>query len=243
MTAGSDAARRVDDDATIPLRVAVSTWFVAWLVGSQMLAALVIAASGGDLDDDLSIAQLAVAAAVGWAGFLVAIAVVSRRFGSGDPIADLAVRFRPIDLVGVPVGAATQFVLVPLLYLPLRELWPDTFSQEQVDERARDLVDRAGGWTTVLLVAVVVVGAPIVEELVYRGLLQRSATAVVGAVPGLVLTSLWFALIHLSPVQYPGLFLAGLVFGACVLVTGRVGPAIVTHAAFNAAGLVTVVAT
>ena len=48
------------------------------------------------------------------------------------------------------------------------------------------------------------------------------------------------ALIHFSPVEYPGLFLAGLVFGGCVAATGRIGPAILTHAAFNATGLVMV---
>ncbi len=64
---------------------------------------------------------------------------------------------------------------------------------------------------------IVVVGAPIVEELVYRGLLQRSLTSVVNAGPALVIIAMWFSLIHLSPVEYPGLFLAGLVFGAGVV--------------------------
>jgi hypothetical protein len=105
------------------------------------------------------------------------------------------------------------------------------------------LANRAGGWLTVLLVVVVVVGAPLVEELVYRGLLQRSVSSAIGAGAGLVSTSLWFALVHFSPVEYPGLFLAGLVFGACVVLTGRIGPAIVTHAAFNATGLVVVLQT
>jgi membrane protease YdiL (CAAX protease family) len=55
-----------------------------------------------------------------------------------------------------------------------------------------------------------------------------------------VSASAWFALVHFSPVEYPGLFLAGLVFGGCVVATGRIGPAILTHAAFNAVGLVIV---
>jgi uncharacterized protein len=130
-----------------------------------------------------------------------------------------------------------------LLYLPLREIWPDTFSDERIEERAQDLADRAGGWATVLLVVVVVIGAPVVEELVYRGLLQRSLSTVVGAGFGLVAASTFFSLIHFSPVEYPGLFVAGLVFGGCVVLTGRIGPAIVTHAAFNAAGLFVVLRT
>jgi membrane protease YdiL (CAAX protease family) len=145
---------------------------------------------------------------------------------------------RPIDLAGIPAGVATQLVGVPLLYWPLRQIWPDAFSQSDIDERAKELADKAGGATTVLLVLVVVVGAPLVEELVYRGLLQRALQSVVGGAGALVLGSMWFSLIHLSPVEYPGLLLAGLVFGAWLTFTGRIGGAILTHAAFNATGLI-----
>lgn len=195
---------------------------------------------GAELGDDLTIPQLLVVAIGAWTVFVVALAIASRKFGSGDFRTDFAARFRLVDLVGVPVGIVTQLALIPLLYVPLRALWPDTFTSERLEERAQDLADRADGFSAVLLVLIVVVGAPIVEELVYRGLLQRSLASVVGAWPGLVLVSIWFSLIHLSPVEYPGLFLAGLVFGAGVVATGRIGPAIVTHAAFNATGIIMV---
>ena len=197
---------------------------------------------GAELGDDLTIPQLLVVALGAWAVFVVALAITSRKFGSGDPVADFAARFRPIDLVGLPLGVLTQLVLVPVLYLPLRALWPDTFSTEQLEQRAQDLADRANGFSTVLLVLIVVVGAPIVEELVYRGLLQRSLASVVNAWPGLVLASIWFSLIHLSPVEYPGLFLAGFVFGVGVVLTNRIGLSVVTHAAFNATGIIVVLA-
>ena len=84
------------------------------------------------------------------------------------------------------------------------------------------------------------VGAPIVEELVYRGLLQRSF---VGARSARCRRcwrgAAWFAIIHFRPVEYPGLFVAGLVFGMCAITTGRLGMSIVTHVAFNATGLLT----
>lgn len=224
----------------IGLGPAAGTWAVAWVGGTIVAAPLAIALTGASLGDELTIPQLAAASVATWMVMVAALAVASRRYGSDDVAADYAVRFRPIDLVGVPLGVLTQLALVPLLYLPLRAVWPDTFSGERIEERAQDLADRAGGWSTVLLVLVVVVGAPVVEELVYRGLLQRSASGAVGAGIGLVGTSLLFALVHFSPVEYPGLFLAGIVFGGCVVATGRLGPAIVTHAAFNATGLVVV---
>ncbi|QRN80657.1 MAG: hypothetical protein JK586_03530, partial [Nocardiopsis sp. BM-2018] len=44
----------------------------------------------------------------------------------------------------------------------------------------------------------------------------------------------------LRALELPGLFEAGLVFGACLLVTGRLGTAMVAHAAFNATALAAV---
>jgi membrane protease YdiL (CAAX protease family) len=216
---------------------AAATWALGWVIGMGLLGSLVVAASGTEAGDDISIATLALVSMVGWATFLVALTVTSRRHGSGDVVRDYAVRFEPADLIGVVLGAATQLVLVPVLYWPLRQIWPDTFAPERLEERAQDLADRAGGVSTVLLVLVVVVGAPIVEELVYRGLLQRSLSNLITPWPALGFTALWFAFIHLSWIEIPGLFLAGLVFGACVVVTRRIGTAIVTHAAFNAVGI------
>ncbi len=219
---------------------AIGTWAVAWLFGGLVLGSLSIVAVGGELDGDLSIVELAAAAAAGWFAFAVAMTWVSRRHGTGDPVRDLALAVRPIDVIGVPLGVVGQLALVPAVYAPLQRIWPETFSDARLEERAQDLADRAAGGSTWLLVLVVVVGAPLVEELVYRGLLQRSVTNRLGPIGALVAVSALFSLVHLSPVEYPGLFAAGLVFGGCVVATGRLGPAIVTHAAFNATGLIAV---
>jgi uncharacterized protein len=226
--------------APIPAAPALGTWSVAWVLGALVVTPLLVLAAGGSVGEDLTIPQLSLATVGAWTVFAVALVLVSRRFGTGRATVDLGWSFRPVDVVGIPLGVATQFVLVPLLYWPLRELWPDTFDPDRLEERAQELADKAGGFDTVLLVVIVVIGAPLVEELVYRGLLQRSLSVAVGASSGLLLTAILFSLIHFSPVEYPGLFVAGLVFGGCVTLTGRLGPAIITHAAFNAAGLVTV---
>ena len=82
---------------------------------------------------------------------------------------------------------------------------------------------------------------PIVEELVYRGLLQGSFVRRISEVPALLAGASWFAIIHFRPVEYPGPVRGGLVFGMCAITTGRLGMSIVTHAAFNATGLLTVI--
>jgi membrane protease YdiL (CAAX protease family) len=144
---------------------------------------------------------------------------------------------RPIDLLGIPLGVITQVALVPAVYLPLRALWPNTFEAEELERRAQELADRAGGWTTVLLVVFVAIGAPVVEELVYRGMLQRAFSRRIGVIPALLSISVMFALVHPSPVEYPGLWVAGLVFGSSTARLDRIGMSWFTHAAFNATGL------
>ena len=142
-----------------------------------------------------------------------------------------------LDLLAVPAGVIGQVVLLPALYWPLQQIWPDTFAQDELEARARELTDAASGGTAVLLVVVVAVGAPVFEELVYRGLLQRSLVDSVGRWPGLIAAAAWFAAIHLAPIEFPGLFLAGLIFGGALHLSGRLGPAMLAHFGFNAAGL------
>ncbi len=112
------------DAAAIPFGAAAGTWALGWVVGSIVVTPLLVAALGAELGDDLSIPQLLVVAIGAWAVFLVALLIASRRFGTGRLVGDYAARFRPIDLVGVPVGVLTQLLLIPLLYQPLRLCGP-----------------------------------------------------------------------------------------------------------------------
>lgn len=228
-----------DDPArqpAIPAGAAVATWFAAWPLGDVLVTGLVLAGLGADFDN-LTTGEMAVGRLAGWSVFVAALVFACRAVGTGDLRSDYGVRFRPIDLLGVPAGAVMQLVVVPAVYWPLSQMWPDTFDAAEVEQRAQDLVDRADGAWIWVLAAIVVVGAPIVEEVVYRGLLQRSLGVRVGRWWAWALVSAWFAVIHFSPVEYPGLFLAGLTFGLGVVLTGRIGPGLAAHLGFNAAGL------
>jgi membrane protease YdiL (CAAX protease family) len=227
--AGIPTGRSPEPTSTIAAFLGI--WVLASLVSSLVVVA------GGDPDQPTSIPRLAMSLLTAWAVFLAGTWWTSRRFGSGDARSDFALSARPIDLVGVPIGIATQLLAVPVVYLPLRVLWPDVFDDEALSETADDLVDRADGGLIVLLFVLVVVGAPLVEEVVYRGLLQRPLLDRFPPAPVIVGVAAVFALIHFRPVEFPGLFVAGLVFGVCAWRAGRVGAAVVAHVAFNATGL------
>ena len=162
---------------------------------------------------------------------------VSRRWGQGHFQNDYKVRTRLIDLVGLPIGVASQLLLVPAVYWPLQRMWPGTFSSNEIEQRARDLWDKAHGGWTVVLVLVVALGAPIIEELVYRGLILQALQSRLNDWLALVLGAAWFALIHLQPVELPGLFAFALVLGIGFQRTGRLGMSVFAHIAFNATGL------
>ncbi|MFM8001726.1 MAG: lysostaphin resistance A-like protein [Actinomycetota bacterium] len=81
------------------------------------------------------------------------------------------------------------------------------------------------------------VGAPLVEELVYRGLIQSGLNDRFGEKVSLLIASIWFAGVHLQLVELPGLFAFALVLGYCFYRTKRLGLSIVAHVAFNATGI------
>jgi len=226
--------------APVAIGVAAVAWLAAWVV-AQLLITSVLAVTGESADEfPSSIRILAVALFASWMAYLAMLWVVAQRVGSGDFRADYAVAFDGRDLVAIPIGVLTQLVIVPVAYVPLRSIWSDTFTADRLEERTRDLVDVAGDSSLLLLAVLVVVGAPLVEELVYRGLIQRSLAARISEPLALVAASLWFAVIHFRLLELPGLFVAGLVFGACLLVTGRLATAMIAHAAFNATALLVV---
>ena len=241
---------RVDpDQARISTGQAFGVWAVTWLVGN-VVGASIVSATGYRSAAESPVWVTMVLAAARWAPMLAGLWVLSDRYGrarsagarSGwNSFADeYGLRFKVIDLVGVPVGVLAQLVVVRLVYWPLERGWPQTFSRSRVERNARDLYDRAHAGWLVGLVAIVVIGAPIVEELMYRGLLQGALIRRLNDAVAVVAVAAFFAAIHFRWVEFPGLFVFGLILGVCALRTGRLGMGILAHMAFNATGLLLV---
>ena len=233
------AIRPLGGVAPIDARTAVFTFVGAWLAAQIASTIVLLVLGAGDAADvtETSIAVLAAGLVAAWACYLGGMWLASDRAGSGSPVDDYGITFEPIDVIGFGIGVLSQLVLVRVVYLPLEAFWPDTFTEDRLQENARSLVDRADGSSMVLLFLVVVIGAPVVEELFYRGPLQRPLAARFDDGVVLVGVAAVFALVHFRPVEYPGLFAFGLVLGLAALRTGRLGMAVTTHVGFNLTGL------
>ncbi len=227
--------------ANFPVPILFFGWVGAFVV-ANIFAAVIFGASGAASGEE-PIWVVGLVAVALWAPLIAVLVMVSKRMGSGNFMRDYSVGFRAVDLAGIPIGVASQLLLVNLVYWPLRELFPSTFDVDKVEDRARGLFDRADGAWIVVLVLVVVVGAPIVEELVYRGFIHSGLRSRMNDAVALVVAAAWFALVHMQLAELPGLFAFGLVLGTCYHRTRRVGMPIVAHMAFNATGILFLVLT
>ncbi|MEZ5243868.1 MAG: CPBP family intramembrane glutamic endopeptidase [Acidimicrobiales bacterium] len=175
-----------------------------------------------------------------WVGF-IGVPWLASRFRGLDWRRDLGWGMRPVDLgAGLAVGIVTQVALVPLLYWPLGRV----VDQQELEEPARNLIALANSPIDVAaLVVMVVIGAPLAEEIVFRGLLFRGIFDMERAgrfalVTAVAASSAIFAASHLQLLQFPGLFVIGAVAALGLHRTGRLGTAIWIHVGFNATAVV-----
>lgn len=224
------------------------TWGLGDALGGLLLAnvmavvvgGLILAATGNESVDyeDLPLTLVAMLQIPLWVGYLGAPVWASRRKGNGL-VEDFGFRQKAIDVpVGLATGIATQVALIPVLYIPI--FW--LTGERDLSGPARELTDRATDPLGVaLLVAIVVVGAPIIEELFFRGLFLRSVERRLGTGWAVAITSIVFGAIHLQILQFPALTFAGLVFALLTTRSGRLGPAIWAHVGFNGVAVASLV--
>jgi membrane protease YdiL (CAAX protease family) len=172
-----------------------------------------------------------------WVGFVGVPLWASRTKGRGSLAADFGLRMEVRDIwVGLLCGFVGQLVL-PLLLLPVYDLLG--IDRDKVGDTAQKLADRAHDpFGVVCLFLVVVVGAAVFEELFYRGLWMRSIERRVGRVWAVILTAVLFGLMHFQPLDTFVLVGFGLIVGTLAARSGRLGPAIWAHVAFNLTALI-----
>ena len=146
---------------------------------------------------------------------------------------------RPVDIpIGLSIGAATQLLIVPLLYVPIFWLFGDL----DIAGPARTLASKAHGSGVILLVLIVGVGAPLVEELFFRGVVLSALREKLPQWPAILVSALIFGFFHFQLQQFPALVVFGVVNAWLTVRFDRLGPAIFSHIAFNMVTVVTLLA-
>jgi membrane protease YdiL (CAAX protease family) len=138
-----------------------------------------------------------------------------RPVGPGAPwIAGLA--------IAAPVG------IIALVVLSMRWGYP----ADQVPDFFGQYIHRPGGWWSVGCMIVFV--APLLEEITFRGWIQRPLERQFGAITAIAISAALFALAHGAPLRLPFLFLFGVIVGAAAYRTRSIWAGVAIHASNNA---------
>ena len=204
--------------------------FFAGLAGSLMVTVVVIA-MGQDPLDPLPFAlifggQAAASFAVVW--------YLSRSRGSGSLAADVGLIIRGKDWWGVPAGMVLQIVIA-LMTAPLIIL---VFGDEPPEQAVSEITGTSDTLIEQLLIVIAVaVAAPIIEEVIFRGMLLSALRRSLGAWPSILISAASFAGIHLTDPNaiavVPGLFLLGVVLAWVALRRGDLSMPIALHSGIN----------
>ncbi|MCU1497353.1 MAG: Abortive infection protein [Acidimicrobiales bacterium] len=236
-----------DVDAPVPPRWGMGDALAGWMIAvatASVLGAATVALAGYDTRDieadRLPLWLTLIQSPFLWIGFIGVPLVVAATKGAGLR-RDFDLRLTAVDVpIAAAVGVLAQLVLVPLVSLPF--IWLSGVDADKLGEPAQNLADKVVGAPSIaLLVVIVAIGAPLAEEIFFRGLVLRSIQKRFGVAWAVVGSSVAFGVTHLQPLQLPALAAAGACFALLAIRTGRLGPAIVAHIAFNATTVVNLI--
>lgn len=141
-------------------------------------------------------------------------------------------------LHAVPKALAFIVAALPCLFavagLARLVLPPESAEPQEVVTFLTEMI-RAGKMEDVwLVVAAIVVAAPLVEEMLFRGLIYGAAKRFLGLKAALIAVSALFGLVHLNAASLAPLIVLAVVLTLAYEATGTLWAPIAMHAAFNA---------
>ncbi|MFV2001189.1 MAG: lysostaphin resistance A-like protein [Acidimicrobiia bacterium] len=215
-----------------------STWtlwdvlvaFLAGVAGSIVVGSIVI---GLGADPVAPVAFSVIFGGQALASF-VAVWAISKRKGTGSLSVDVGFVVRGRDWWGVPAGMGLQ-IAIALITAPLIVwLFPDGPPEQGVAEiagQSQTIVDQLA------VFAAVAVGAPLIEEIIFRGMLLAALARRLSRWPAILLSAAIFASVHLldpnAVAVIPGLFLLGVALAWAAMRTGNLSLPIALHSGIN----------
>ena len=205
-------------------------WDAVIAIVASMALALGVAAVG-----ILTSAPLVVTVLLGitlpWIG-LMGWPVIATRWRGNGPRIDLGFAMTWSDVRwGVGVGAIGLTLAAAMAWITLSLVGDFTSAAGEIAAQLSG-ESEFGLWVFALAV---MVGAPIVEETAFRGLLFAALRKRgIGAWATIVITGVAFALFHFEPVRFLILLPIGVLYGWLRMRTGSLGAPIVAHMVNNA---------
>lgn len=212
--------------------------FMAGVIGANIVGVLLVVMNA-ELTKPIPFATMFLGQS---AASLLLIWLFSRRAASGSLQADVGLNLDLSDWWGLFAGMGLQIVVALGTYPFIQLMFPDGAPEQGVASIAQGTETSIEIILTFLSVAVL---APIVEEIIFRGMLLSWLHRFMGKWSTIILSAAVFASIHLvdwdSRAAVPGLFVIGIVLGWAAIKRGDLSLAIPLHAGVNLLGAVLLV--
>jgi len=208
----------------------IITVFFGGIVGSIIVTAIIVLA-GVDPLAPLPFSlifggQAAASFAVMWG--------LSQTRGSGSLAADVGLIVRGSDWWGVPAGMLLQIIIALITAPFIIWLFPDGAPEQGVAEiagQSKSVIDQLAVFISVA------VAAPLVEEMLFRGMLLSWLVRRMSNTLAIVVSAAVFAVVHLldpnAIALVPGLFLLGVVLAWVAIRKGDLSLPIALHSGIN----------
>jgi hypothetical protein len=152
------------------------------------------------------------------ATFLTVIFLIYRKINQTEFWASLSFSRIKIGLllIIIPLSLATSFVIEPFVsWLPMPEFMAEIF---------RDLIKH-----NAFSMAMVVIFAPILEEVIFRGIILKGFLKNYSPTKAIIWSAVLFGLVHMNPWQFMSATGIGLVMGWLYWKTDSIIPGIILH--------------
>jgi hypothetical protein len=155
---------------------------------------------------------------------------------------DLGLKVDTTDWWWLTIGIAGS-VGVGILLLPISHFWSNgNHGSQEIGQQLKD----SASWARIVLFILIVAVAPVAEELLFRGIVLRSALRRMPASGAVLVSGASFAALHLLDVTtfpaLPALFALGTFSAVVALRSGTLSRSILLHSGFNLLGAIQLIA-
>lgn len=151
---------------------------------------------------------------------------------------------RPVRLGWMLLMLAVLFLLIALVLdavvtNPIADWFGLSLSSEREQQIEKEIVQAKETNILAALTSLLVIGilVPIAEELLFRGVIQTYLVQRIGPIVGILLSSLWFGLLHMDIALFAPLFVIGLLLGFVRHRYQSIWGAVLLHAMNNMTGV------